>query len=73
MDQQFSHCAGRLTGIPGDPQVTVTPSRRIGCVATASDDRGNTVSAWGPTEDDARTRVQALWCWNPDLRRNHAT
>lgn len=58
---------------PGVPQVTVTPSPSKGCVATASDDRGNSITIWGPTEDDARMRVEALWAWNPDLRRNHAT
>lgn len=68
MDQRFSHHAGT----PGDPQVTVTPSAHRGYVATASDVT-HYMTSWGPTENDARTRVQALWHWNPDLRRNHAS
>lgn len=60
MDQQC-YCAGRLCGTPGEPQVTVAPAPRLGWLATAADSRGNHVTLWGPTEEDARMRVLAIW------------
>lgn len=60
MDQQC-YCAGRLSGTPGEPQVTVAPAARMGWIATAEDGSGNRISLWGQTEQDARMRVLAIW------------
>lgn len=62
MDQQFSHCAGRLTGTRSEhPAITCTPSPVMGWIGTASDRHGNRITLWGQTEEDCRKRLEAVW------------
>lgn len=63
MDPQFSHCAGKLAGTrSATPTISVKPAwGGHGFVATASDDDCNILTCWGPSADDARMRVEALW------------
>jgi hypothetical protein len=62
MDQQFSHCAGRLTGTRSEhPAITCTPSPISGWIGTISDEHGTRISLWAPTEQDCRYRLEALY------------